>query len=300
MNSMIDIQWYINEGYGNPFELEPNIDAPLIINAALTGMVPSRKDSPHVPLTPEEIINDAERCYKAGASIIHLHARDEKGEPTYKSDSYKEVIPEIKKRCNGVIICITTSGRKFSSFEHRSEVLSLNSGAKPEMATLTLGSMNFPKQASVNSPEIIKQLASKMIEKSIRPELEVFEPGMINYAKHLKRKGFLKGKHLFNVFLGSLGTMPASLKGLDFMIQSLPEGAVWAAAGIGKYQLPISIASIIKGGHVRVGLEDNLYFDHDKKILATNEMLVKRLASFASSIGRKIATTKETRRILSI
>jgi len=293
-----EISWYVSQGFGDPFKIKPNLGAPLIINAALTGMVPSKHDNPHLPLSAEEIISDSVKCFNAGARIFHLHARDKDGEPTYETSLYEEVVPEIKRCCPGAVICITTSGRKFKAFEQRSAVLSLSGAAKPESATLTLGSMNFSKQASVNAPDMIKSLALKMKENGIKPELEVFEVGMINFAAFLERKGFISKPHYFNLFLGSLGTMPGRLKDLDYMIETLPEGSVWGATGIGKFQLPINIAAIFKGGHVRVGLEDYIYLDHEKKRLATNEALVKRLADFAGEIGRPVATPEQARSIL--
>jgi 3-keto-5-aminohexanoate cleavage enzyme len=295
-----EINWYIEQGYGDPFRIKLDVSIPLVINAALTGMIPTKEENPYVPITPEEIIEDAVKCFKAGASVLHLHARDANCEPTYKLDVYERVIPKIRKECPGVIICITTSGRKFTTFDCRGLVLNLEGECKPEMATLTLGSMNFPKSASVNAPDMIVQLAKTMAEKGIRPELEVFEVGMINYADYLEKKGILTGPHYFNLFLGSLGTMPGRLKDLDYFIDTLPANSIWSATGIGKFQLPLTIASIIKGGHVRVGLEDNIYFDADRKVLASNEMLVKRLVDFCGGMGRKVAGAKEAREIIGL
>ena len=296
----IDVSWFNTEYFGNLSDLKPDTSRKLIINAAITGMVPKRKDSRHVPLTSEEIITDAERCYKAGATIVHLHARDENENPTFKSDVYREFVPEIRKRCRNIVINITTSGRLYNTFECRSEVLNLTGEAKPDMASLTVGSNNFPGQASVNSPEMIQDLAKKMLEKGIRPELEIFEVGMINYANYMHRKGLIRNPLYFNLLLGSLGAIPARIKDLHHLLNTLPQGAIWAATGIGRFQLPINLAAIIKGGHVRVGLEDNLYFDDARTILATNEQLIQRLVRFATELGRGIATPEETRSILEL
>lgn len=171
---------------------------------------------------------------------------------------------------------------------------------KPDMASLTIGSMNFPKQASLNSPHMIKKLASVMLEREIKPELEIFETGMINFANYMRRKGFLKGTLYFNFFLGSLGTMPARIIDLEHLIGTLPMASVWAGAGIGRFQLPVNIASIIKGGHVRVGLEDNIYYDSVKKTLATNEQQIKRLVDFSKKIGRDVATPQEAKTMLGL
>jgi 3-keto-5-aminohexanoate cleavage enzyme len=300
LEKQLDVQWYIDGGFGDPFEFDPKPKNKLIINAAITGNVPKKRDTPFIPLSTEEIIASAEKCYNAGARIIHLHARDEKGNPTYKASSYEEIISGIRRKRRDLVICVTTSGRTFNTFKRRSQTLWLEGELKPDMASLTIGSMNFPKQASLNSPRMIKKLAGVMVERGIKPELEVFETGMINYAAYLKRKGVLKGNLYFNMFLGSLGTMPARISDLDHLINTLPNESVWAGAGIGRFQLPINIASITRGGNVRVGLEDNIYFDSLKKTLATNEQLIKRLADFSKKIGRNIATPQETRKMLGL
>lgn len=300
MNEDFDIQWYIDEGFGNPFEQIVQPSKKLIINAAITGMVPTREDTPYVPLTASEIVEDGIRCFKAGASVLHLHARDENGYPSYRARLYEGIILRIREACKDVIICVSTSGRVFNTFKCRSEVLSLDGPAKPDMASLTLGSMNFPKTACINSPEMIKQLATTMLRREIKPELEVFETGMVNYAKYLHRKGYLRGKQYFNLLLGSLGTMPARICDLEHLIDTLPEGSEWSGAGIGRFQLPMNLLSVIKGGHVRIGLEDNIYYDRHKKVLATNEQLITRMVDFAKSIGRDIATPREAAIVLGL
>jgi len=201
----VDIRWYVEQGYGDPFELRPQTEQPLVINAALTGIVPTKDQTPHVPITSDEIVEDACKCFEAGATVLHLHARDSDGAPTYRKEAYEEFIPEIRRRCPGVVICATTSGRLFNSLPCRSQVLDLEGDAKPDMASLTLGSMNFPKQASVNSPDMITTLALRMQERRIMPELEVFEIGMINYALYLEKRDVLHAPHWFNLLLGSLG-----------------------------------------------------------------------------------------------
>ena len=152
----------------------------LIINAAVTGMVPTKAENPHLPVTPDEIAEDCLRCYRAGASIFHLHARDEQGKPTYRADVHREIIGKVRAKCPDAVICVSTSGRVYGSFEERSEVLDLDGSVKPDMASLTLGSLNFPKQASVNEPSVIRRLAERMHERGIVPELEVFDWGMID------------------------------------------------------------------------------------------------------------------------
>ncbi len=272
----------------------------LIINAAITGMIPAKKDTPHVPVTVQEIIDDAHRCCRAGASIIHIHARDKNGLPTSDKKVYAEIIEGIRQRCPDVIICASASGRRENAFEKRADVLNLEGTAKPDMASLTLGSLNFLKDTSINSPEVIEKLAIKMRENSIVPELEIFDTGMINAAKMLVRKGILQKPFYCNLLLGLPFTASATLFDIACMVNELPGEFHWAAAGIGKFQLNMNIAAIIMGGHVRVGIEDNIYYDNEREILATNEMLIKRIVRIAAEIGREIATSSQARQILGL
>lgn len=272
----------------------------LIINAAITGMVPMKKDTPHVPITVDEIIKDAAECCKAGASMVHIHARDEDGSPTYKKEIYADIIRGIRGQCPDVIICASTSGRIHNTFEKRSEVFELKGDAKPDMGSLTMGSLNFPGQASINTPDMIENLAVKMKESGIIPEIEIFEAGMINMTKILMKKGVLAGPFYFNLLLGSIYSAPATLFDLSCMVQSLPRGVIWGAAGIGKFQLTMNLAAILMGGNVRVGLEDNVYYDNGKTNFATNPMLIQRLVKFSHDIGREVATPREARELIGI
>jgi len=272
----------------------------LIINAALTGMVPVKADNPNLPTTPGEIAKDVKACRGAGASLFHFHARDAQGKPTYRADVYREIILAARAACPDIIVCVSTSGRTFKTFEQRSEVLGLDGDAKPEMASLTLGSLNFPKQASVNEPEMIGKLADAMRERGIVPELEIFDFGMLDYAKYLIERKVLAEPFYFNFLLGSLGTLSATPFNLATLAMSLPSGATWAGAGIGRFQFFVNSMSITMGGHVRVGLEDNLYFDDEKQSPATNSGLVERLAALARAAGRDVATPMEARQIIGL
>jgi uncharacterized protein (DUF849 family) len=270
----------------------------LIVNCALTGMVPTKADNPNVPVTPEEIGEDAHRCVEAGAAIVHLHARDQRGLPTYRKDVYAEVIAAVRERCDDVVVCVSTSGRTFKTFEERSEVLDLDGDLKPEMASLTLGSMNFPKQASVNEPEMIRRLAEFMTERGIVPELEIFDLGMIDYATYLIERGILRPPHYFNILLGNLGTLAATPLNLAVAVDALPERATWAAAGIGRFQLAMNSLAITSGGNVRVGLEDNLWLDDAREQPATNVALVERLVELGRTIGREPAPPAIAREVI--
>lgn len=272
----------------------------LIINAAMTGMVPTHADNASVPVTPDEIAEDARICRLAGASVFHLHARAADESPTYRADIYREIILKVRAKCRDAVICVSTSGRTFKSFEQRSEVLGIDDDAKPEMASLTLGSLNFPKQASVNDPTMIRALADCMNERGIVPELEIFDFGMVDYAKHLIDRRVLREPFYFNLLLGSLGMLSATPFHLATLAMSLPAGAVWAGAGIGRFQLHVNAMAVAMGGHVRVGLEDNLFYDDKKQQPARNVALIERVVRIATATERGIATPDEARAMIGL
>jgi uncharacterized protein (DUF849 family) len=262
----------------------------LIINVAPTGMVPTRRDSPHVPLTPDEVAADVRRCRDLGASIVHVHPRDAAGEPTTSQRRAAEFIVAVRSVVPDIVICITTSGRRQPDFESRAGVLDLETPHRPELASLTLGSLNFPKQASINAPATISGLAQRMKDRGIVPEWEIFDFGMLDYAAYLRERGLLGDPVYVNLLLGSLGTLAANPLNLALLVERLPPGATWAAAGIGRFQFAMNRLAIAMGGHVRVGLEDNLWFDDDRAELATNPRLVERLVRVARAMGREPAT----------
>ncbi len=274
---------------------------PLIINAAITGMVPTKSDTPHIPISVDEIVADVRRCRDAGATIFHIHARDERtGQPTYEKEIYHEIFTRLREIDSQIIVSGSTSGRVFKEFEQRSEVLCSGLGRGPDLASLTLGSLNFPKQASVNAPQMIQALATAMNRRGIVPEWECFDLGMIDYAHYLIGKGFLREPYYCNILLGSLGTLSAGAYNLALMVQALPRGTVWSAAGIGRFQWPVNSMAVTMGGHVRVGLEDSLYYDPGKTRLATNAGLIDRVANLAQAAGREIATATEARRMIGL
>ena len=272
---------------------------PVIINAAITGMVPVKSETPYVPIAEDEIVRDAVACCEAGAAIIHLHVRDEEGNPCYKAEKYGRIIRRIRDACD-VVLSVSTSARVFKEFEKRSEVLLLDGPEKPEMASLTTGSFNFPKQASVNPPDMIFRLAEMMILRGIKPEIEVFDSGMLNYAKYLDNKLHLPRPFYFNLLFGALGGIPGRPDDIAYITRSLPEDSIWSAAGIGIFQLPVNVMALVAGGSIRVGLEDNIYYDYAKKELTTNRQLVERIAHITRELRRDIATPDETRRMLNI
>jgi uncharacterized protein (DUF849 family) len=278
----------------------PDYTRPLVINAALTGMMPRRRDFPAVPEQPDEIARDAAACLAAGASTLHLHARDRDGEPSVSPALYAEIIRRVRADAPDVVICVSTSGRVHRRFEDRAAVLALDGDARPDMASLTLGSLNFPKQASVNDPEMIRALAETMKVRGIVPELEVFDAGMLDYAHYLIDRGVLVPPFVFNLLLGSLGTLAATAENLAMLVRRLPPGSHWQAAGIGRAQWPMNALAVSMGGHVRTGLEDNLYMDPQKTEPASNPRLIARVARLAAAVGRPTASAVQARQMLGL
>lgn len=266
----------------------------LIITAALNGAEVKKDDQPNLPITPEEISIEAEKAYEVGASIVHVHARDEDGSPTQDIEYYREIKEKIEKRCP-VIIQLSTGGATWHSAEERLQPVDLS----PEMATLSTGTCNFGDDVFMNSQDYIIKFAKKMKEKSVKAEIEVFEPGMIANAEYLVKKGLVEEPLHFDFVLGVPGAMPASAKNLIFMIESIPKGSTWTVAGIGRHETPLAMIAIAMGGHVRVGFEDNIYFKKGE-LAKDNAQLVKRVVRIAAELGREIATPDQARKILNI
>jgi 3-keto-5-aminohexanoate cleavage enzyme len=268
---------------------------PLIINLAPTGMVPTKEHTPHVPVSTDEILEDVAACSWLGASVVHVHARDESGRPTHRPEYFAPIVEGIREIDPELIVCVTCSGRYVSDLEQRAEVLDLQGRAKPDMASLTLGSNNFARQASVNPPEVIRGLAQAMRDRGIRPELEVFEPGMVSFAGRLRDQELIDKPTYFNILLGNPGTSPLDIGVLSAFLGLLPTGSIWGLAGIGRYQLDANFAAVTLGGHVRTGLEDNIRFDRAGAELATNTALVRRVVELAELAERPVATPAWTR-----
>jgi uncharacterized protein (DUF849 family) len=256
-----------------------------ILNFSPTGMIPTKSMTPHVPVTPEEIVDQVLEAISLGANMIHLHARDPKtGEPSCKKKIYQEIIGGIRKHDKQIILCVSTSGRKYSEFEKRSECLELKGVLRPDFGSLTLSSLNFNKQASVSTPQMINKLAMKMAERGIKPEMEVFDLGMINYAKYLIGKKLMKPPYYVNFILGNIACAQSDMLHLGLLIKELPAGTYWSAGGVGDYQFQTNIMGLLAGGGVRVGLEDNIYYDRNRKKLATNAELLKRITEVANML----------------
>jgi uncharacterized protein (DUF849 family) len=267
----------------------------LIVNLCPTGMVPTKQMTRHVPLSTAEILEDVERCRAQGAAIIHVHARDADGRPSHRAEHFGPIVAGIRAIDPELVVCVTCSGRFAPDLESRAEVLSLDGDAKPDMASLTLGSNNFVRQASVNAPDVIRGLAERMRERGVVPELEVFEPGMVAFGRHLLDSGVLDPPCYVNVLLGNPGTARLSPGSLGAFLAEMPDDWTWALAGIGRHQLAANAMAIAAGGHVRVGLEDNIWWDRERTRPATNEALVQRVARLAEELERPLATPAEVR-----
>lgn len=268
----------------------------LIVNFTPTGMVPTKITTPHVPISPREIIQEVKAACELGITIVHLHARDENGLPTNNLDIWKEIIYGIRCASEDLIICVSLSGRTNPEYEYRVSPALLEGDFKPDMGSLTLSSLNFTQQASINSPDTIFKLALMMKDRGIYPELEIFDLGMVNYAKYLINKHVLKPNSYANIILGNIAT--AQINNASTIIDMLPTSMVWSMGGIGKTQLPANMMAIALEGGVRIGLEDNIYFDYDKKSLATNFQLISRILMMASLCGRVVMPSTKFRQLM--
>ncbi|WP_202707519.1 3-keto-5-aminohexanoate cleavage protein [Sporosalibacterium faouarense] len=266
----------------------------LIITAALTGAEVNREVQPNLPLTPDEIAEAAYEAYKAGASIVHIHARDEEGKPTQSYEVYKEIKEKVEAKCP-VIFQPSTGGATWHSPEERLQPVDL----QPEMATLSCGTCNFGSDVFMNSQEYMEKFAQKMKDLGVKPEVEVFERGMINNALRLVRKGFLDTPIHFDFVMGVPGAITGEIRDLLYLVESIPKDSTWTVAGIGRHELPLANMAILLGGHVRVGFEDNIYYNKGE-LAKSNAQLVERIVRLAKELGREVATPDEARKILNI
>ena len=273
----------------------------LILNFAPTGMIPTKNMTPHVPITVAEIVENIHQACEVGITMVHLHARDQQtGIPTWKPDIYALMIEGIRKYTPELIVCVSTSGRTFTEFEKRGACLFLEDSHKPDMGSLTLSSLNFNKVASMNAPDMIVQLAREMTNRGIKPELEAFDAGMINFAHYLIKEKILNPPYYFNLILGNIACAQADLLHAGIMVRDLPDRSFWSFAGVGDTQLCMNSIAIAIGGGVRVGLEDNIWFDSKRTRLATNIDLIKRVHNIAKANERDIMPAKERRKYLGL
>lgn len=271
----------------------------LIITCAPVGAEVTKADNPAVPYGPAEIAAAALGAVRAGASIVHLHARDEAGTPSQDPALFKDLFKRIKAEADP-ILQISTGGAVTATTAQRlaplddPEIVALL-----EMASFTCGTVNFGDEVFMNSPEFLLALARKLKATGIKPEVEVFEPGMIANAMRLAKRGEVSHPLHFDFVLGVPGAMPGGIRQLQFLVDSLPAMCTWCVAGVGSHQLPLATMAILMGGHVRVGLEDNLYYKKGE-LAESNAQLVARIVRLAKELGREVATPDEAREILGI
>lgn len=272
------------------------VSTEVILTAAIVGAEVSRKDTPHLPITPNEVATEAARCREAGAAVIHLHVRNDDGSNTQSKERYAEVIEAIRKKTD-CIIQTTTGGAVGMSIEERAGPLA----CKPEMATLNCGSLNFGSDVFVNTRPDIRKLAKLIAEAGSMPELECYEVGHVEEALALVKEGVLSGPLHFQFVLGvpgGLGAKDEHVLYMKSMIENVP-GATWAVAAVGRFQKPMTELAIRSGGHARVGLEDNIYLE--KGVLSEGSApLVKRAADYAKSVGRGPVDPSRARTLLGL
>jgi len=267
---------------------------PLVITAALVGAETSREQTPYVPVSPEEIAADAVKCAKAGASMVHLHVRNPDGSPSQSPDLFKKTVLLIRKESD-IIVQVSTGGAVGMGVDERCGGLE----ADPDMATLSCGTVNFGDDVFINSWPLIKDIASRLRQRNITPEIEAFDAGHLDTAARLAKEGLLDLPAHIDLVVGVAGGISAGERQIEFLVGSLPKGCTWTVAGVGRHQLPMAYYAVERGGHARVGLEDNIYLS--KGVLAEGSSpLVAAVAEHARRLGRPLATPAQARQILRV
>ena len=270
---------------------------PCIITVAVTGSLPQKRDNPAVPITVQEQIESTHEAFEAGASLVHLHVRNDDGTATSSPERFAQVLEGIRKHCPGLIVQFSTGGRSGAGRERGAHL-----ALKPDMASLATGSVNFPTRVYDNSPELVEWLASEMRDLGIKPEIEAFDLSMIFQAARLQTEDKIKGSLHVQFVMGICNAMPVDREVLEFYVKTLQRvapGSTWTGAGIGKDQMTLARWSLELGGHCRTGMEDNVRLD--KNTLApSNAALVRAVVQVCGELGRPVATTTDARRILGL
>ncbi|WP_040651300.1 3-keto-5-aminohexanoate cleavage protein [Roseovarius sp. 217] len=270
---------------------------PCILCVAITGSLPTKANNPAVPITISEQIESTHAAFEAGATIAHCHVRDDAGKPTSDPERFARLKEGLEQHCPGMIIQLSTGGRSGAGHE-RGGMLPL----RPDMASLSVGSNNFPTRVYENSPDLVDWLASEMIAHDVKPEIEAFDLGHVIQACTMAKDGRLKSPLYVQFVMGVKNSMPADERVLDFYIETLDRlapDAQWCGAGIGPAQLTLNDWCIAKGGHTRTGLEDNVRLDRDH-LAPSNAALVRRAAELCEKYERPVATWQEARAILGL
>lgn len=273
------------------------MSTPCVITVAITGSQPTKAQNPAVPVTPAEQIESTHAAFEAGASLVHIHVRDDQGRPSSDPDRFAAVQEGVRRHCPGMIVQFSTGGRgrlaeeRGSALKHR-----------PDMASLATGSVNFAAMIYENPPQLIDDLAGQMLAQDIKPEIEIFDLAMLYNARALADRGLLKTPAHVQFVMGIPNALPARERMLDFLVEELADvlpGATWTAAAIGRHQLTANHWALARGGHARTGLEDNVMFDKGR-LAACNAELVKRVADLCGQYDRHPATPAEARAILGL
>jgi 3-keto-5-aminohexanoate cleavage enzyme len=268
----------------------------VIVSVATTGSWTTREQTPYVPITEEEIAAEAIRCWREGAAIVHIHVRDEQGRVTSDPARYARVRDLIRsQRCDIILNFSTGGGAGIFPDEERIAPVRL----RPEIASFDAGSLNFGDRVFVNSPAFLEALAHEMQAHGVKPEIECFESGFIETAERFIERGLIHPPYWFQMVLGVRSGAPAAVDQLVHMVRQLPAGSLWSVCAIGRHQLPMNVAALVMGGHVRTGLEDNIYYSY--RVLAEgNAPLVARIVRIARELGREPASPSEARTLLGL
>lgn len=269
----------------------------VVITAALTGAFPAKDKNPNIPLTPQEIADDVIKVWKAGAAIAHLHMIDEEGNGTMDKERFKETVELVRERECDIILNLTTSGDLNATDETRmSHLMEL----KPEMASFDAGSMNWMhKTLFLNTPTFLEKLGQVMLDNNVKPEIEVFDAGMLYNTLYYVKKGLVAEPTHYQFVLGAPGGTAATVENLVYLKSLLPENSTWSAFGIGQGHLPILYTTLALGGHIRVGMEDNIYYAKGR-IAKSNTEFVERAVRIIHELNKEVASPTEARQILGL
>lgn len=268
----------------------------LIITVAITGAELDKSKVPALPITPEEQAQAAKECVEAGASVIHLHVRDDQGKPSQELAHFKRTIDAIIKKCPvRPVLQFSTGGAVGEKMDRRIAPLTL----KPEMASFNTGTINFGEDIFVNTFSEMRELAKAMQQQNVIAEYEMYDAGHVDNLKKLIKEGVVKPPYHCQFVLGVPGALTGEVDTLVYLKSQLPPDSTWAVAGIGRYQLPLAVHAITMGGHVRVGLEDNIYYAKGQ-LAKSNAELVERIVRIAKEVGREVATPQEARKMLGV
>jgi uncharacterized protein (DUF849 family) len=273
------------------------MNTPCIITVAITGSLPQKRDNPAVPITIAEQIESTHEAYEAGATLVHLHVRNDDGSPTSSPERFAEVLAGIRRHCPSMIVQFSTGGRSGAGRER-----GLHLDARPDMASLATGSVNFPTRVYDNSPELVEWLAGRMHELHIKPEIEAFDLSMIFQAARLQAQGLITGPLHVQFVMGIRNAMPVDRPVFEFYVQTLQRlapGATWTGAAIGKDQMTLARWSLELGGHCRTGMEDNVRLDRDT-LAPSNAALVREVTRLCDEYQRPVASPEQARRLLGL